>query len=37
MVLTSTAVPATTTAGMVPLAVIGAIGFAGIILEMRRK
>jgi hypothetical protein len=37
MVLTSTAVPATTKAGMVPLAVIGAISFAGIILEMRRK
>jgi hypothetical protein len=36
-VLTSSVVPATTKAGMVPLAVIGAIGFAGLVLEMRRK
>jgi hypothetical protein len=34
---TSSAVPATTRAGMVPLAVIGVIGFSGLVLVMRRK
>jgi hypothetical protein len=34
---TSSAVPTTTKAGMVPLAVIGAIVFTGLVLEMRRK
>jgi hypothetical protein len=36
-VLTNTAVPTTTKAGMLPLAAIGAIGLAGMVLEMRRK
>jgi hypothetical protein len=35
--LTSSAVPATTRAGMVPLAAIGAIGFAGFVLVIRWK
>jgi hypothetical protein len=34
---TSPGVPATTKAGMVPLAAIGAIGFAGLALVMKRK
>jgi hypothetical protein len=34
---TSSGVPATTRAGMVPLAVIGAIGLAGLVLVMKRK
>jgi len=34
---TSPGVPATTKAGMVPLAAIGAIGFAGLVLVIRRK
>jgi len=36
-VLTSSAVPATTRTGMLPLAAIGAIGLAGIVLVIRRK
>ncbi len=36
-VLTTTAVPTTTRAGMVPLAVIGAIGLAGIVLVKKRR
>ena len=35
--LTSSGVPATTRAGMVPLAAIGAIGLAGFVLVIRRK
>jgi hypothetical protein len=34
---TGSKVPATTRAGMVPLAVIGAIGLAGFVLVMKRK
>jgi hypothetical protein len=34
---TSSGVPATTRTGMVPLAAIGAIAFAGLVLQMRRK
>ncbi|MFY9800597.1 MAG: hypothetical protein WAK10_05065, partial [Methanoregula sp.] len=36
-VLTTTAVPTTTRAGMLPLAVIGAIGLAGIVLVKKRR
>ena len=34
---TRSAVPATTRAGMVPIALIGAIGIAGFVLVIRRK